>query len=111
MVHANIMHRELEQMEPRMNFQVPEKGLELVILIDSTKLWGTMIISIFLKKLFWKKFTVEEVTFALSIVSMTTLLTRSVAHSTKPSYRPKTNNQLLKKFLSLALICANVIKN
>ena len=35
--------------------------------------------------------------------SMTTLLTHTVAHSTKPSYRPKTNNQSLKKFLSLAL--------
>ena len=35
--------------------------------------------------------------------SMTTLLTHTVAHSTKPSFRPKTNNQPLKKFLSLAL--------
>ena len=35
--------------------------------------------------------------------SMTTLLTYTVAHSTKPSFRPKTNNQPLKKFLSLAL--------
>ena len=36
-------------------------------------------------------------------LSMTTLLTHTVAHSTKPSFRPKTNNQPLKKFLSLAL--------
>ena len=35
--------------------------------------------------------------------SMTTLLTHTVAHSTKPSFRPKTNNQPLKKSLSLAL--------
>ena len=35
--------------------------------------------------------------------SMTTLLTHTVAHSTKPSFKPKTNNQPLKKFLSLAL--------
>ena len=35
--------------------------------------------------------------------SMTQLLTHSVAHSTRPSSRPKTNNQPLKKFLSLAL--------
>ena len=35
--------------------------------------------------------------------SMTTLLTHTVAHSTKPSFRPKTNNQPPKKFLSLAL--------
>ena len=33
--------------------------------------------------------------------SMTQLLTHSVAHSTKPSSRPKTNNQPLKKFLGL----------
>ena len=35
--------------------------------------------------------------------SMTTLLTHTVAHSTKPSFRPKTNNQPIKNFLSLAL--------
>ena len=35
------------------------------------------------------------------LVSMTQLLTHSVAHSTNPSSRPKTNNQPLKKFLSL----------
>ena len=35
--------------------------------------------------------------------SMTTLLTHTVAHSTKPSFMPKTNNQPPKKFLSLAL--------
>ena len=36
-------------------------------------------------------------------LSMTTLLMHTVAHSTKPSFRPKTNNQPLKKFLTLAL--------
>ena len=36
-------------------------------------------------------------------LSMTILLTHTVAHSTKPSPRPKTNNQPPKKFLSLAL--------
>ena len=35
--------------------------------------------------------------------SMTTLLTHTVAHSTKPSFMLKTNNQPLEKFLSLAL--------
>ena len=35
--------------------------------------------------------------------SMTTLLTHTVAHSTRPSFMPKTNNQLPKKVLSLAL--------
>ena len=36
-------------------------------------------------------------------ISMTTLLTHTVAHSTKPSFRPKTNNQPLKKFLGFVL--------
>ena len=36
-------------------------------------------------------------------ISMTQLLTHTVAHSTMPSFRPKTNNQPIKKFLSLAL--------
>ena len=41
-------------------------------------------------------------------VSMTKLLTHTVAHSTKPSFMPKTNNQPPKKFLSLALSWAKV---
>ena len=44
-------------------------------------------------------------------LSMTTLLTHTVAHSTKPSFMPKTNNQPPKKFLSLTLSCAKVVKN
>ena len=32
-----------------------------------------------------------------------TLLTHTLAHSTKPSFMPKTNNQTPKKFLSLVL--------
>ena len=36
-------------------------------------------------------------------VSMTTLLTHTVAHSTKPSLMPKTNNQAPKYLLSLVL--------
>ena len=36
-------------------------------------------------------------------ISMNTFLTHTVAHSTKPSFMPKTNNQPPKKFLSLAL--------
>ena len=42
-------------------------------------------------------------------VSMTSLLTHSVAHSTRPSFRPKINNQPLKKFLSLALSWTKVV--
>ena len=34
-------------------------------------------------------------------ISMTSPLTHIVAHSTRPSFRPKTNNEPLKKFLSL----------
>ena len=40
---------------------------------------------------------------------MTTLLTHTVAHSTKPSFMPKTNNQPLKKSLSLALSWAKIL--
>ena len=40
---------------------------------------------------------------SITYFSMTTLLTHTVAHYTKPSFRPKTNNQLIKKFLSLSL--------
>ena len=43
--------------------------------------------------------------------SMTTLLTHTVAHSTKPSFMPKANNQPPKKFLSLALSWTKVVKN
>ena len=35
--------------------------------------------------------------------SMTQLLTHTVAHSTRPFFRPKTNNQPTKKFLSFAV--------
>ena len=44
-------------------------------------------------------------------ISMTTLLTHTVAHSIKLSFRSKTNNQTLKKFLTLALSCTKVVKN
>ena len=36
-------------------------------------------------------------------VSMTSLLAHTLAHSTRPSFRLKTNNQPLKKFLSLGV--------
>ena len=36
-------------------------------------------------------------------LSMTSVLTHCGAHSTGPSYRPKINNQPLKKFLCLAI--------
>ena len=43
--------------------------------------------------------------------SMTSLLTQNVAHSTRHSFKPKTNNQPLKKFLSLAFSWVKVVKN
>ena len=43
--------------------------------------------------------------------SMTTFLTHTVAHSTKRSFMPKTNNQPPKKALSLALSWTEVVKN
>ena len=36
------------------------------------------------------------------LANMTSLLTHNVAHSTRHSFRPRTNNQPIKKFLSLA---------
>jgi hypothetical protein len=45
------------------------------------------------------------------VSSMTSLLTHTVAYSTRPSFRSKTNNQPLKKFLSLAVSWLKVVKN
>ena len=42
---------------------------------------------------------------------MTSLLTYTVAYSNKPSFRPKTNNQPLKKLVSLAVSWVKVVKN
>ena len=42
---------------------------------------------------------------------MTTLITHTVAHSTKPSFMPKTNNQPPKKFSVLGLVEQKVAKN
>ena len=44
-------------------------------------------------------------------ISMTSLLTHTVAHSTRPSFIPKANNKSLKKFLSLVVSWVKVIKN
>ena len=43
--------------------------------------------------------------------SMTSLLMHNVAHSTRHSFRPKNNNQALKKFLFLAFSWVKVVKN
>ena len=42
--------------------------------------------------------------------SMTSLLTHTVPHSTRPSYRPKIDNQPLKKFVSLVVSWVKVVK-
>ena len=43
--------------------------------------------------------------------SMTSLLTHTVAHSTRPFYRPKVNNQPLEKLLCFAFSLVKVVKN
>ena len=43
--------------------------------------------------------------------SVTSLLTHTLAHSTRPSFRLSSNNQPLKKFLSLAVSWVKVVKN
>ena len=43
--------------------------------------------------------------------NMTSLLTHTVAHSNRLSFRPKINNQPFKKFLSLAVSWVKVAKN
>ena len=49
--------------------------------------------------------------FEYILYSMTSLLTHTVAHSTRPSFMPKANNHLLKKFLSYAVSWVKVVKN
>ena len=44
-------------------------------------------------------------------VSMTLLLMHTVAHSNRLSFRPKTNNQPIKKFLGLVVSWVKVVKN
>ena len=56
-----------------------------------------------------KRYKVCRCVYVLN--SMTSLLMHTVAHSTRPSFRLKTNNQLLKKFSSLAVSWVKVAKN
>ena len=44
-------------------------------------------------------------------LSMTSLLTHTVTHFTRHSFRPKYNNHPIKKFLSLAVSWVKVVKN
>jgi hypothetical protein len=62
----------------------------------------------------WTKARREEsLTYSVCCVllSMTSLLTHTVSESTRPSLWPKTNNQPLKKFFSLAVSWVKVVKN
>ena len=56
----------------------------------------------------WKTFKICKLYMD---ISMTSLLTHIVAHSTRPSFRLKTNNQPPKKFLSLAVSWVKAVKN
>ena len=49
--------------------------------------------------------------YLVVLISMTSLLMHTIAHSTSPSFRPKINNQPLKKFLSLVVSWIEVVKN
>ena len=52
----------------------------------------------------WRKLvSKEDIDAGTLSTSMTSLLTHTVAHSTRPSFMPKANNQPLKKFLSLVV--------
>ena len=75
-------------------------SLNMLVAILIFTLWTFIAVSIF-----------DHTTRGVPHFSMTTLLTHTVAHSTKPSFMPKTNNQPPKKFLSLALSCTKVVKN
>ena len=47
----------------------------------------------------WDK-NLENIKMKTKKASMTSLLTHTIAHSTRPSYRSKVNSQSLRKFLS-----------
>ena len=47
----------------------------------------------------------------MSYISMTSLLAHTVPHSTRHYFRPKTNNQPLKKFFNLAFSWVKIVKN
>ena len=68
----------------------------------------------FLWSLYWNSESFDPVVYLRwknLIVSMTSLLMHTVAHSTRPSFRPKPNNQTLKKFLILVISWVKVVKN
>ena len=103
------------ELKKNMNFQLDSKNLKLFFLTtyyvltsnwnDCHKIFHLMICMLLNVK--------EPSTISLlsSLVSMTSLLTHTVAHSTRPSFRPKTNYQPLKKFLSLVVSWVKVGKN
>ena len=95
----------------------PWNSLKLfVIQVGHILIWVTLSLAnlglqwSFETKVYLESWTIFA-TDLLVFISMTTLLMHTVAHSTKPSFMPKTNNQPHKKFLSLALSWAKVVKN
>ena len=78
-------------------------------------LWSKKILKVVIKqvvKFFIFSFFYPGKTISIiKNISMTSLLTHTVAHSTRPSYRPKINNQPLKKFLGLAVSWVKVVNN
>ena len=60
------------------------------MIINRTEKWG--------KKIQTAGYNGARTVYTLLII-MTTLLTHTFAHSTKPSFMPQNNNQLPKKFL------------
>ena len=57
----------------------------------------------------WFKWNTIRGNTVYVLFSMTSLLTHTVAHSTRPSFMPKANNQPLKKFVSLSVSWVNFI--
>ena len=65
-----------------------------------------------LKKPIWSAIETAMFYYSGDMYSWSSLLLmHTVAHSTRPSFRHKTNNQLLKKFLSLAVSWVKVVNN
>ena len=86
---------------------------DLILLINMNKMLKTFSckkLHLMNYKEIWITACLYSIYNMLVYVSMTQLLTHSIAHSTKSSSRPKTNNQSIKKFLGLAVSWVKVVK-
>ena len=82
------------------------------ILLDKGELECKVMVCCAQQNTFWSEISIScQNSKSNALSSMTSLLTHTVAHSTRPSFRLKTNNQPLKKFLSLAVSWVKVVKN